>query len=242
MNPLNMEPADPSWHPAIKAGLAAMDPTYLAGLAKDPTWLPGPDKLFNAFSLPLTDTRMILFGESPYPRAESATGYAFWDGAVGNIWSETGLAKPVNRATSLRHIIKGLLIAAGELTPETADQPHIAKIDKTKYISTLDELFQNFINHGVLLLNISLVLRDAPVAQDVRYWRPFMHTILETFKTQCPDPKLIIFGRLAETLNKYQDLAGFTSICSEHPYNVSFLKNTPMLTFLDQLNLLHPAS
>ena len=75
----------PTWHPRLTNALGAMDPTYLASLKQSNIWLPGMQYLLAAFSEPLTSTRYILFGESPYPRAESANGQAFWDAAVGDI-------------------------------------------------------------------------------------------------------------------------------------------------------------
>ena len=75
--------------------------------------MPGIDQLFSAFRRDRHNLRYILIGESPYPRAESANGIAFYDAAVNALWSETGLSKPVNRATSMRNIIKTALLAEG---------------------------------------------------------------------------------------------------------------------------------
>ena len=108
--------------------------------------------------MPVAQTHYVLFGESPYPRAKSANGYAFWDAAVTDLWSESGLSKAVNRATSLRNIIKMLLVAEGKLTLVHTGQADIAKLDKTGLIATNAELFQQFLTHGFLLLNATPVL------------------------------------------------------------------------------------
>ena len=105
MESLDITPIHANWLPLIEDALTQVNPTYLSHL-QDHDWLPGKRSVFNAFSIPLNKTRYILFGESPYPRPASANGYAFWDAAVTNLWSNTGLSKPVNRATSLRHIMK----------------------------------------------------------------------------------------------------------------------------------------
>lgn len=99
-----------------------LDKDYLAELAADKDWLPGPAAVFNAFSSPLESTRYVLFGESPYPRRESANGCAFWDAAVHNLWADTGLSKEVNRATSLRNLMKMMLVAEGKLRPDDTAQ------------------------------------------------------------------------------------------------------------------------
>ena len=81
-------------------------------------WLPGRDHLFAAFQRDLVNCRYILIGESPYPRRQSANGIAFYDAAVDQLWSDKGLSKAVNRATSLRNIIKTALLAQGLIEPD----------------------------------------------------------------------------------------------------------------------------
>src|SRR3990167_8971752 len=88
--PLDFSVADSSWHAYLRTGLAAMDQHYLKQLTHSSSWLPGSKKIFNAFSLPLDRVQYVLFGESPYPRRESANGYAFWDHAVNALWSSSG--------------------------------------------------------------------------------------------------------------------------------------------------------
>eukprot|EP01034_Spumella_vulgaris_P040220 gene40219-49737_t len=100
--------------------MAAADPAYLPALAVD-NYLPTELRLFAAFALPLAQVRYVLVGEGPYPRAESATGVCFMDGAVKGLWSDEqggGLSKPVNKATSLRNFMKMLLVADGLLTAD----------------------------------------------------------------------------------------------------------------------------
>src|SRR5262245_7286900 len=113
-----------------------MDSSYISSLARSSNWLPGPNSIFNAFSLPLDHVNYVLFGESPYPRQESANGYAFWDASVNELWSATGLSKKVNRATSMRNILKMLLIAEGLLDKQQTSQEAIARIDKTHLVQT----------------------------------------------------------------------------------------------------------
>src|SRR5580658_270255 len=157
---LDLSVADSSWLACLQRGLDKMDPVYLKKLADSSTWLPGPDKIFNAFSLPIEKTNYVLFGESPYPRRESANGYAFWDASVKELWSATGLNKKVNRATSLRNILKMLLIAEGVMNKNNTGQEEIAKVNKDSLVQTNDELFANFLQHGFLLLNATPILQS----------------------------------------------------------------------------------
>ncbi len=238
----NFSKIDSSWHHCIQEALAKMDPTYLNKLSHDKNWLPGPDKIFNAFSLPVNKVQYVLFGESPYPRAASANGYAFWDAAVHQIWSDTGLSKPVNRATSLRNIIKMLLITENLLKPSQTSQTDIAALNKKNLIQTNDELFNNLLNHGFLLLNISPVLQATPVKKDALAWRSFMNHVLHFLLQKKPDAKLILLGQIANTIDQMLDLPHVTKFYAEHPYNISFIQNQTVLDFFRPFHLLQGVS
>jgi uracil-DNA glycosylase len=154
---------DPSWHACLSQALAAMDQHYLEKLYTTQSWLPGPQNIFAAFSLPVSKVNYLLFGESPYPRAQSANGYAFWDAQVTDLWSPEGMTKKVNRATSLRNLMKMLLVAEGLLKPPHLTQPDIVSVNKDSLIQTNNEFFQNLLGHGFLLLNASPVLNIGEV-------------------------------------------------------------------------------
>lgn len=224
MTRLALKAIHPSWKPHFSTALPSVDPRYLESLTKDSDWLPGPDKIFNAFSIPLPQVKRILLGESPYPRQQSANGYAFWDGAVSDVWSEKGLSKSVNRATSLRNFIKMLLKAEGR-KPESC-------------VQTLAELFQNLLQHGFLLLNASLVLHSSrKVQEDAKQWRNFIQAMLNTIYEVNPNVELVLFGKIAQQilpLLKYP----FNIIQAEHPYNLSFIENPTVIDYFKPLQLL----
>jgi uracil-DNA glycosylase len=234
----NLNAAHPSWHDCIKVGLSKMDPHYLNQLYQTTQWLPGSKKIFSAFSLPINSVNTILFGESPYPRAQSANGYAFWDENVNDLWSPTGLHKTVNRATSLRNIIKMLLIAEGRLSPDHTSQSDIASINKSDLVITNQELFKNILQHGFLLLNATPVLQKNQVRQDAKAWRPFVEHILRfTIKTQ-PDVQLLLLGKIANTIDQYTDSPKVKKLYATHPYNLAFITHDEIIAFFKPLHLL----
>lgn len=237
----NFDAVHPSWHNAISEGLNAMDAIYLQKLATNNDWLPGPKNIFNAFSLPISKINYLLFGESPYPRRESANGYAFWDAAVKELWTETGLSKRVNRATSLRNIMKMLLVADKALTKDITDQETIAKVNKQHYVQTNTELFENFIRHGFLLLNASLVLQNGSPVKDAKAWYPFMRHIMKHLLNKNPKIELILFGRIANSVDKLISSNQVKRLYAEHPYNHTFIKNQAVLDFFRPLRLLNKA-
>ncbi|QBE65161.1 uracil-DNA glycosylase [Pseudoduganella lutea] len=244
-----LDKADPSWHPTLVAGLeavAAADPAYLPALAQD-TYLPTDLRLFAAFAQPLDRVRYVLVGEGPYPRAESATGIGFMDGAVGSLWSDDadgGLSKRVNRATSLRNFMKMLLVADGQLdVTETAGVALAACARRARggaAIGTLAELQARLMDHGFLLLNASLVFRPhvAPV-KDARAWLPFFATVVDVLAARPEQPRLVLWGKIAEQLNKLPAVAAMPQAVAEHPYNLSFIGNADMHALFGPMRLLY---
>lgn len=229
-----IEQAHPEWHPLLSRCFEDINLDYIKQLTANDGWLPGKSKLFAAFNLPLSSTQYILFGESPYPRAESANGYAFWDNAVKSIWSSTGLSKEVNRATSLRNMIKMLLLARGDLSTDLS-QRAIAALDKSVYKNTLEAFFRGLMSQGVLLLNASLIYREDQVLFHARQWRPFIHRLLSQLADNFPSIQLIMLGRIAEQIPK----TGLqTALIAEHPYNISFITNPEVIAFFKPMDLL----
>jgi uracil-DNA glycosylase len=185
----------------------------------------------------------VLVGEGPYPRAESATGVCFMDGAVGALWSDTGLSKPVNRATSLRNFMKMLLVADGRLdaddTGGAALAPVVRGLREEGAIGTLAELQDNLLGQGFLLLNASLVFRKhvAPV-QDARAWVPLLRAVFAALSSKAERPTLVLWGKIAEQLQKVPETADFPHVQAEHPYNLSFIRHAGMQALFGPMHLL----
>ena len=240
-----LDRADASWRPILEAGLqavAAADPAYLPALAVD-DYLPTGGRIFAAFAQPLERVRYVLVGEGPYPRAESATGVCFMDGAVGELWTETGLSKPVNRATSLRNFMKMLLVADGQLQADDTGGAALAPVAKNARtdgsIQTLAQLQDNLHGQGFLLLNAALVFRKhvAP-AVDARGWLPFLRTVLAALAERPAPPTLVLWGKIAEQLAKLPETARLPQIQAEHPYNLSFIQHRGMQVLFGPMKLL----
>jgi uracil-DNA glycosylase len=248
--------AHPSWRPALLQGLqavAATDPDYFQALVQAP-YLPTGERLFAAFAQPLGSVAYILVGEGPYPRAASATGYCFMDGAVESIWSATGLSKQVNRATSLRNFIKMLLVADGQLLVSNTSGAALTPVAAAATacgngaIQTLPQLQENLTRNGFLLLNAALVFRDhvAPL-QDAKAWRPFLQTVLAALAEHAEAkgraaPVLVLWGKLAEQLQRLPVSARFPQVLAEHPYNLSFIANAAMQDLFGPMHLLRASS
>ncbi|MCX7221255.1 MAG: uracil-DNA glycosylase [Burkholderiales bacterium] len=245
----------PSWLPALVLGLNAMQetsPGYLDSL-QEGAFLPDAGRLFAAFALPLTSVNYVLVGEGPYPRAESATGVCFMDGAVRELWSkdaQAGLSKKVNRATSLRNFIKMLLVADARLDASNttllamAAVANTARLPGSDLIQDLAELQDNLGKQGFLLLNASLVFRpEVAPAKDALAWRVFLQAVFAALdqlqkNEQGKKILLVLWGKIAEQIKHIPASAQLASICSEHPYNLSFISNQVMQDFFAPMHLL----
>jgi uracil-DNA glycosylase len=227
-----------SWQPLLEEAYGELEEEYRAFLEANEGYFPRKEQFFNAFaSLPRQRVKYILFGQDPYPREQSASGYAFIDSRVESLFGEQGLSTEVNRATSLRNFIKMLLVACGKLDGEDTSQKAIKAIDREGMIETMHELRLNFEANGVLLLNTALIFTDK---SDSKYhstqWRPFMKRLLEGLEEE--GIALILFGNYAKELEKLFGLEAFEKIAMEHPYNHTFITNEKALKSFRGMHLL----
>ena len=226
------------WQEILQRAYESLAPEYRTFLETDVSYFPASSHYFNAFTtLPRHKVKYILFGQDPYPRKESAGGYAFIDEKVQTLFSPTGLSKEVNRATSLRNFVKMALIAKGELQKDDLSQEAISQIDKHSLINSIEELRINFERNGILLLNTALIFTDKKSStKHVKAWRPFIKTLLKELEEDAP--KLILFGTHAKELKKRLSLEKFETIEVEHPYNHSFVSNEKALKLFGSMHLL----
>ncbi len=227
-----------SWESVLTEAYASLESEYQRFLEKDKDYFPSKENYFNAFNtLSKEKVKYILFGQDPYPRKESAGGYAFIDTKVENLFSASGLSKEVNRATSLRNFMKMALVASDRLTTEDTSQEAITKLDKTEMIDSMDELRRNFEKNGVLLLNTALIFTDKKSStKHIKAWKPFVQTLLNAMEEDAP--KLILFGTHAKALKRQFTLDKFETIELEHPYNHTFISNPKAIKLFGPMNLL----
>ena len=233
----------PEWTGLLRNALAEVDAAYLDELLRSADWLPGIDMLFSAFRRDRSNLQYILIGESPYPRQASANGIAFYDAAVSDLWRETGLSKAVNRATSMRNIIKTALVAEGYLKPDAEgkiSQHSIAAIDKSPLVQTMPELFENLHTAGFLMLNATPVLHaERKPAIEAKFWQGFLFSLLKQLcETASHRLTLVLWGKIAETVELMDLPDQYEKLVSEHPYNISFIHNVTMKKLFRDVSIL----
>jgi len=231
------------WRPILRESLLTLDPDYVDSLLRDDDWLPGVDRLLAAFQRDRAGVRYLLIGESPYPRKASANGIAFYDAAVDSLWSKQGLSKAVNRATSLRNLVKTALLAQGLLQRDSGGkitQDSIAQLDKSDLAQTLAELFENLERAGFLMLNATPVLHpQRKPAQEARYWLEFLERLLALLAQSSPQRiTLLLWGKIAKLVEAMPASQAYARLVCEHPYNISFIDNPDMQQLFSKLRVL----
>lgn len=231
---------DPSWQEIIEYAYSGLTPKYREFLEEDSGYFPTYSNFLNAFhTLSLEKTKYILFGQDPYPRIQSASGYAFIDKNVRNLFSEKGFSKEVNRATSLRNFLKMLLLSEGYLNSDDLSQNAISKIPKDDFIDSIDELRVNFENNGVLLLNTALVFTcKEDTKLHVKEFRVFMQRLLSRLVEH--NIELILFGAMAKDIKKQlPSTLEFKTVETLHPYNIGFIHDLKVWDTFVPMKLLY---
>ncbi|MER7584728.1 ADP-ribosyltransferase domain-containing protein [Kitasatospora sp. NPDC097691] len=139
--------------------------------------------------------KVVVFGQNPYPRPESATGIAMFDNTFHD-WKDSKFG----RVVSIRCIIKAAAMWKYGIAKKTpiAD---IRALLKEKETVQPPEWFQAMLTQGVLLLNAALTASsDGAMGPDqhTAFWRPVAERIVEEIlraKQQGPEEdRYVVFA------------------------------------------------
>jgi uracil DNA glycosylase len=120
--------------------------------------------------------KVVVFGQNPYPRVESATGIAMFDNSFGN-WADSQFGKVV----SIRCIIKAAMMWKHRL-PKATPIADLRKLLADKNTVQPPGWFQAMLTQGVLLLNASLTANsDGAMTTDqhTAFWKPVVEKLVE---------------------------------------------------------------
>lgn len=168
------EPWLPLLRPVIEAQPDAAD---FIGQGRSPEVVPVRELTFQALKPhPPHKWKVVVFGQNPYPRPESATGIAMFDNTF-NDWKDSQFG----RVVSIRCIIKAAAMWKYGIVKKTpiADVRALLKEQDTVQPP---EWFQAMLTQGVLLLNASLTASgDGAMGADrhTAFWRPVAERIVE---------------------------------------------------------------
>jgi uracil DNA glycosylase len=166
------------WQPLLKPTIEAQaEAATFIGPGRDEAIVPVRELTFQALKPnPPERWKVVVFGQNPYPRVESATGIAMFDNTFGN-WNDSQFGK----VPTIRCIIK----AAAMWKHKVAKATPIADLRKLlAQHQTVQppEWFQAVLTQGVLLLNAALTASsDGSMSTDqhTAFWRPVVEKLVE---------------------------------------------------------------
>lgn len=158
-----MNPKDkihPSWKPILS--LLNQEPLLTLSQETLPniSFQPKPEDVFNAFQMPLSEVKVVILGQDPYPKPGDAIGYAF--------------ATAPNR-----NVPKSLQVLQKELKLNFPEEDWIFNNPKWK---TLD----HWIESGVLLLNTALTVETGNAGSHLKEWERFTQMVIHYLSDMNP--------------------------------------------------------
>jgi uracil-DNA glycosylase len=164
----------PEWAQALepaREAMIALDDFLVAEREAGREFLPSPDDIFRAFSLPVSTTRVVIVGQDPYPTPGHARGLAF---SVGRD------VRPLPR--SLANIYRELADDSGVVTPAHGD-------------------LSAWCNQGVLVLNRVLTVQSGLAnSHRGRGWEVITDTAMSALVTAAAPLVAILWGKDAARL------------------------------------------
>lgn len=162
------EQMHPSWQPFFAPRRELLE-HILQEIEKEP-YNPPPGLIFRFSEMDLSQVRVVVLGQDPYPQPGAATGRSF---EVAGLTSWQG---PI-RQSSLRNLIRAICRAeTGELLPWREVQIRIA--DGRFPILPPDRLWDALTAQGVLFLNTYLTCRQGAPLSHRRLWEPFSRDLI----------------------------------------------------------------
>lgn len=188
------EPWLPVLKPVIEAQPRAAD---FIGPKRESSIVPVRELTFQALKPnPPEKWKVVVFGQNPYPRVESATGIAMFDNTFAD-WADSKFGK----VTSIRCIIKAAVMSKHGL-PKSTGIADIRKLLAREKTVQPPEWFQAMLTQGVLLLNAALTAsseKGAPADPHTAFWRPVVEALVEEIlqakqERAAPADRGVVFG------------------------------------------------
>ncbi|MET9699960.1 macro domain-containing protein [Streptomyces sp. NPDC006529] len=166
------------WLPLLKPVIEARpDAARFIGPGRSPEVVPVRELTFQALKPhPPHKWKVVVFGQNPYPRPESATGIAMFDNTF-NDWKDSQFG----RVVSIRCLIKAAAMWKYGIAKKTPIAEVRALLKERDTVQP-PEWFQAMLTQGVLLLNASLTASgDGAMGADqhTAFWRPVAERIVE---------------------------------------------------------------
>jgi len=154
------------------------------------SYQPKTENIFKVFERPLSDIKVVILGQDPYPTPGDATGLAF----------------SVSKDT---RIPKSLRIIAEEISNsiEIETDSLVDKMKPLQFLSNIDlypewRTLEHWKDQGVFLLNTALTVETGKAGSHLKYWEEFTKRVI-TFISQKQPCIWIFWGAKAQKFSHY---------------------------------------
>lgn len=202
-----------AWEPLLAPTLSASpDAHTFLGPTRAREIVPVRELTFQALKAnPPSRVRVVVFGQSPYPRVESATGIAMFDNSFTD-WNDAKFGK----VTSIRCIVKAAAMREHGVPKATSTAALRTLLAKHRVVPPA-EWFQSMLVQGVLLLNASLTASTNDTISThahAAFWKPTVLRVVEGILAARRDEGVVFawWGTHAKALRKEVE-----HIAAKHP-------------------------
>jgi len=177
-----------------------------AGIREDEPLTPDYSVMLRFLSLPLSEVRLIILGQDPYPQPGAATGRAFEVGTLQS-WQDSF------QNSSLQNIIRAVVKAdTGQLLKFT----EIRRLLLGGYpLLPPGELFGYWESQGVMLLNTAFSCAAGQAGSHMEHWKPLADRLLGYINHKNPGLSWFLWG--AEAGRRVAGLNLKNTIRMQHP-------------------------
>ncbi|KAJ9457564.1 Uracil-DNA glycosylase [Diplonema papillatum] len=164
------------WQPALRPAIEKSGRwKAFLGASRDRCIVPVRELTFQALKpVEPHEWSVVVFGQNPYPKVESATGIAMLNNAFDS-WAD----KAFGTCSSMRCIIKAACMTKYG-TPNVFPIASMRKLLHEKNVVSPREWFQAALLQGVLLLNAMLTVNGPSRGEHAAFWAPVVEQIIDT--------------------------------------------------------------
>lgn len=172
MNPLDK--VHSSWFPMMET-LLYQEPlkNLKDNILPNISFQPEKENIFNVFSMPIKDIKVVILGQDPYPTPGDAIGYSF--------------------ATNKTKTPASLRIIQKEISTSVHDVLSMGQIP--------DNTLKSWRESGVFLLNTALTVETGNAGSHLKYWDTFTRQIIQFISKENPCI-WILWGKKAQGFAK----------------------------------------
>ncbi|MEN8117496.1 MAG: uracil-DNA glycosylase [Bacteroidota bacterium] len=167
---------------------------------------PSAEKVLRFLELPLSEVKVVILGQDPYPQPGVATGRAFEVGTLRS-WNEP--FKNISLKNILRTLYKaytGKVIKYNNLK---------TKFDNEFPVLSPQKLFKHWEHQGILLLNTSFTCEIGKPGSHKKNWEEFTSRLLTYVTSEFETITWFLWGNHAqEAISEFQIK---NKIISQHP-------------------------